>query len=743
MFAEFLLELKYICPADDFIFKSTSIRFEQTFYAFYHIHHYLSKSNSIPLRTGWIERRIVTIGYQIFININGDFKIKMNIFNQTIEGLVKDGYNGIITTSTEFTAGTEYYAKLYINNTKLYWMTRGRSTNTTNLSYFTYNIGICQYIVGYFAGLWSKTGQIGYVAPGLPDVANYNANALFVGARAANPNATVHTWNTGGWYMVDEGIGATNDLMSKGIDIVSQNQNDMTVEVEAMKHGLIGLGTNGYPFSRVYGPRIGFSFVNNWTMVFVNFTELIINDANHSTKTYGDFDNFLSLDKFSFTVNTTIVDKVTAEIHRLIGMPREKHPYFCNEYNHYVWDGMGVYTNNCMTTPQFFLLNDPYPGMTYYGYYQVPLTKIEDSNGLIYGYGITAGVLILICIVMICLIQKYNTYHAIRSASPFFSINILFGGIITYAAVIIYVIPKSTVQCNVRFWLLAIGYSLLIGSLVIKNIRIWLIFRDSSRLQMRKITNTQLYPFVAALVGVMVVLLSILAAPSIGNHRAVDSNNGLGKYEFEEICVMSNEGSIVLYVLLSVFALLIFMGVFVSWKIRIVDIEEFNESKQIANTLYAVLVSIFIVVPLMVSPQTQSSETIIICSSALFITTISLMILFIPKFYKVYRFGKTPSSNPEFLSAARSPIAVQRSEKSGSGHTSGKGSSFHDEEASAESKEEEPVVGEEPEPEEEQTPVPIHATFDSDDEDEANRETPIQTPGTMTAIVSNQNTEYN
>ncbi|EFA78986.1 G-protein-coupled receptor family 3 protein [Heterostelium album PN500] len=637
--------------------------------------------------------------------------IKPEIFNQTIDSLVEKGYNGIVTTSVEMTTPTRQYAQRY---PQIKWLTRGSLTNTTNLAFFTYNIGVCQYIIGYFAGLVSNTSMIGYVAPGAPLVNNYNANALFVGARMANNNSVVHTYNTGTWLDQDISRGAANYLLDLGVDLISNNQDDMSVEVEAIKRGKLGLGTNGFPQENVYGEHIGMSFITDWSHVFINFTNWVRNETKNSYKDYGDFDNnFLKLGKFSFVVSDDVKTKVENEVARLITIPRAKHPYLCNEYNKAIFPNL---TGNCITNGQFFGLDAPYEGMVYHGFYKVPLVNIGVSKPVLMGITITAGVLIFFSLILLAAVYYFRNSHSIRSASPVFTGTIIVGAIFTYVGAIIYVMPNNDATCNARYYLLAIGYALMVGCMVVKNFRIWLIF-DNPELKRIKITNAQLAPWVGGLIAIMIVLLACITAESIGNLRANPSfvEEYLGKYEYTDICDLQSNGQYPLYILLGVFAILLIVGVFVSWKIRIVDMEEFNESKPIAHTLYVAMLSIFIVIPLMVSPQTQNSESTIICTAAIFITTISMLLLFVPKFIRLFRHGENSSSQN------KSSIAASRSSKNSSKVQS---EQFDDEES---------IEG--PEPTESRMPEgPIHAQFDSDDD-----EMPVgDTNSTMTSDINTE-----
>ncbi|EFA78987.1 G-protein-coupled receptor family 3 protein [Heterostelium album PN500] len=615
--------------------------------------------------------------------------ITPDIFNQTVERLIAEGYNGIVASSVEMATPTRFFAT---NNPQVRFLIRGSLTNTTNLSYFTYNIGINYYLTGFFAGLMTKTGKLGCVAPGLPYVPNYTCAAFLY------------------WVSVDKSTGAANRLIDDGIDLLVNNQNDFSAEHTIMKRGGLGLGTNGYPQENIYGQHIGMSIVLDWSSVFINFVNLIVQDSPYSRKDYGDFpNNFIQISSFSFTVPEAVQKKVTDEVKRLATIPRLQHPYYCNDFNRQLADLNSTLfnppltgaKNNCMSNGQYFAFNTPYPGTNDRGYYSIPLTKIDVDNNLLYGFSITAGILIILSVVAIVAIYIFRNTHAIRSASPIFSMTIIFGGILTYVGVITYVLTPSNGSCNARFWFLAIGYAVMVGCMVVKNIRIWLIF-DNPELRVIKITNLHLFPWVAGLVAILVVLLGLLTAPSIGNNGVTqafgpDTDLELAAYEFQDICSMDSNGSSILLAILAVFGLLIIIGVFVSWKIRIVDIEDFNESKPIAHTLYVGLLSCFIVIPLMVSPQTRSSEQTIISAAALFITTVSMSILFIPKFLRI----ATGDKSSDVFNRSKSSIAASRSSK----NSSNKNSGFEDDESKV------AYSGK------------IHATFDSDAEEAKSNQT--------------------
>lgn len=591
-----------------------------------------------------------------------------------VKRLVEEKYDFVICSSLGFVADCRA-AALTTNDTV--FLIRGSTNPTLSSVYITYNYASCNYISGYFAGLVTKTNLVGFITAGPPTINISNANAFFVGARRSNPNVKMLFYTVGEWINSDVSRAASNDLLDRGCDIIGTTQDDMSSGEEVLnREATITLGTNGYPQRKVFGEKIQFSYVYNWTKHYSAAAEMVYNktfasQVDAKLKFYGDFDTgFITLDYSVFVDDDTKV-KVENERNYLASIPRAQHPYICNEYNKYVNIPNGSITGDCMTTAYFFRLDQPYPGMEYLGKYEIKLVKVDFGSSIQYGFSIVAAVCIALCLLTIFGILKYKDTPSIRSASPIFLIFIICGGIIVYGGIILWVSDSTLETCNARFWLVSIGFSTLIGSLVVKNFRIWLIF-DNPELKTIKITNFQLFPWVAVVIAINILLMGVLTGH--GGLRSKDAQNidNLGKYEYMSVCTMDDSGHATLYTLLGYFAALLLVGVFVSWKIRIVDIEEFNESKAIAKTLYAISFCLFIIIPLMTSPQDQKNQTIILAAAGLFIVCAALAILFVPKFWRIRVYGNS-GSNEMFTQKKSSNIASSRAESASKNSENGSG----------------------------------------------------------------------
>ena len=85
-----------------------------------------------------------------------------------------------------------------------------------------------------------------------------------------------------------------------------------------------------------------------------------------------------------------------------------------------------------------------------------------------------------------CIVALYNLYHSFRLVkltSPYVNVMIIVGAVVFYITVILFGVDEnvtsfSTVDhlCQTRIWLVAIGFSLLFGTIFAKTWRVYYIF---------------------------------------------------------------------------------------------------------------------------------------------------------------------------------------------------------------------------------------------------------------------------
>jgi len=87
-------------------------------------------------------------------------------------------------------------------------------------SYFGY-IDEAEFVSGIVAGYSTKSGKLGFVAAKpIPQVLR-NINAFTLGARIANPKATLQVIFTGDWSMSVKEAESTNSLIDQGADVIT------------------------------------------------------------------------------------------------------------------------------------------------------------------------------------------------------------------------------------------------------------------------------------------------------------------------------------------------------------------------------------------------------------------------------------------------------------------------------------------------------------------------------------------
>jgi simple sugar transport system substrate-binding protein len=91
------------------------------------------------------------------------------------------------------------------------------------------------FLAGIVAGYTTKTNKLGFVAAKPFGLVLRNINSWTIGARMANPDATVRLIFTGDWSMPVKEAEATNSLIDQGADVISCHVDSPKVLVETCK----------------------------------------------------------------------------------------------------------------------------------------------------------------------------------------------------------------------------------------------------------------------------------------------------------------------------------------------------------------------------------------------------------------------------------------------------------------------------------------------------------------------------
>ncbi|KAK5584642.1 hypothetical protein RB653_006257 [Dictyostelium firmibasis] len=559
-----------------------------------------------------------------------------------IQDSIEQGANLIVVSSVIHNSLGIKYATKY-KDEPIYWIIRGSKLvpNLPKVVVLNFNSFELHYLLGYYAGLATKTGVVGFVSPGVGINTLSCDNSFYIGAKYARPNITFLDIHTGSWYNPEVSYRAAQKLIDNGADVIGMSQDDMSVQKALMDVGKLGLGVTGYPGHYQFGSNVAYSYLTNWTNLLITYANHVINEDWPIADSF--FTNLsrkdaIFMDEFSFRVPIDIQSKTKIELKNLMNTtyaPYKSDPILTKiglQFN-------GDWVNDTQFRANKIILpSDGEATVIYYGLYTIPIEFVDYPESLKIGVTVVAAFCIFLCIVSMIIVIAFKEAKVIKSSSPIFCLLILFGCIVIFVGCIMFARSPTDGNCRSRVWLLSLGYTIFLGNLLVKNWRIWLLF-DNPKLKKRAITNWKLYPWVTGIVLVDIAILSIwqgLGEIIAESRTGVDS---LSKYEYRNVCASSDQGSIALYMLLVFHGLILLVACFISFKIKAVDIDEFNESKPITTSVYIITFCLFIVIPIMVSSPTVVTQTTIICICALITTMLSIIFLFGTKFFKMLTVG--------------------------------------------------------------------------------------------------------
>lgn len=148
------------------------------------------------------------------------------------------------------------------------------------------------YLAGIAAGKAAKNDQIGYLAPyPIPEVIR-GLNALMLGARSVNPNATMKVVWTSTWFDPDKEKQAAQGLADAGVSVISMQQDSPAAGQVAEDEGLKWTGHNDdmerfAPEAWLTGP------LWNWGPYYTETTRKVLEDNWKSEEYYGNMSDGL------------------------------------------------------------------------------------------------------------------------------------------------------------------------------------------------------------------------------------------------------------------------------------------------------------------------------------------------------------------------------------------------------------------------------------------------------------------
>ncbi|XP_072016482.1 gamma-aminobutyric acid type B receptor subunit 2-like [Amphiura filiformis] len=262
---------------------------------------------------------------------------------------------------------------------------------------------------------------------------------------------------------------------------------------------------------------------------------------------------------------------------------------------------------------------------------------------------------ILMALFFLAFNLRYREQRFVKMSSPNLNNLIILGSVLVYATIFVGGLDSNLVSlaveaqlCQLRVWLLSLGFVLAFGSMFSKTWRVHKIaaFKTPKRVIIK---DQQLFLMVFVLLLIDVCVLAVwhiidpmrvdtrelykIIDPQVPNQRLIP---------YYEYCSCKHQ----IYWLAALYsykALLLIFGAFLAWETRQVTISALNDSKLIGISVYNVIVLCTIGVSVSFVINNDPAILYIFTSCVLiFCTTITLIIVFVPKIISVYKYPDGP-----------------------------------------------------------------------------------------------------
>jgi hypothetical protein len=230
-----------------------------------------------------------------------------------------------------------------------------------------------------------------------------------------------------------------------------------------------------------------------------------------------------------------------------------------------------------------------------------------------------------VALVMCAIIWWNREKPVIRASSPAFLVGVMVGITGDLIGIIIQEGKPTPNLCQARFIVPSLSLTVILANLFVKTWRVWRIF-DNKRMKKITISNFQLLQMIFGLLSIEAVLFVIwynldspVPAPYFGDWICTSS--------VQDVFQLALQG----YKLI-----LLAFGAFLGYGIRNVQMSQFNESRQIAFSIYNILFTSILVAIVNYNVDDLQAHFIVTSGGELFIIWGIIFTLYLPKVYALY-----------------------------------------------------------------------------------------------------------
>jgi gamma-aminobutyric acid type B receptor len=277
--------------------------------------------------------------------------------------------------------------------------------------------------------------------------------------------------------------------------------------------------------------------------------------------------------------------------------------------------------------------------------------QIEPAEWAMFALAIAGSVFSIVLMIYIA-INRNN--KVIRGSSALFLGYLLFGTLLSYASIFTGNLNAISVgTCVLTPLFLGIGFTITFGSLFAKSWRIHSLYNDKT-LTIRAITDTKLTIITAVVVAVEVAICTIIAA--FGSEVVLVVTDPHRPSLWYQICnvdmVLSPVAWSFVIIALAYNAVVMAYGVYLAVRIRSVPHKVYNESRQLAFVIYALVVLAALIVALQFVPSINRVEKFVIRSVGIVVANLTTIIVIIGN--KLHMMRKLKDNKDESFRSDRS-----------------------------------------------------------------------------------------
>ena len=288
---------------------------------------------------------------------------------------------------------------------------------------------------------------------------------------------------------------------------------------------------------------------------------------------------------------------------------------------------------------------------------------------------------IVLCGVMAVINCYYRKHKVIKASSPYINLLIIIGCSMGFASVVFISIenidfhldisPKAyPFLCNIRPWLLSLGYTLAFGALFAKTWRIYCIFKNPWK-KNRPLKDHVLIAMVCVMLGIdiFILVLWLVIDPLDIYNFIVDADVESFTQERHLVCsdrnvlsITSADFTIWIIIMMVMKGFLLLFGLFLVSQTAKIKAKFFQDAKYTGIAIYGVGMSCIVGVPtalILMYNFVEDAGYIIATATITFCSYLILFMVFIPKIVLLRKYkDKVPTSvllglNPSFRVRSR------------------------------------------------------------------------------------------